>query len=110
MDPSKEKNIFIPGKQENVISNYAYYPVFIGTNSQNRDYLKKVLEINGIFARKYFFPITNEFSQIKVKYRGNTPVSLEQSEKVLTLPLYTDLSLEDVNHICDVILNTKWKK
>lgn len=106
----KEKSIFIPKKQKNVTSNYAYYPVFISTNSQNRDYLKKVLEINGIFARKYFFPITNEFSQIKGKYKGNTPVSLEQSEKVLTLPLYTDLSLEDVNHICDVILNTKWKK
>ena len=34
-----------------------------------------------------------------------TPVALEISKKVLTLPLYADLDLADVGRVCDIILN-----
>ena len=34
----------------------------------------------------------------------DTPVALHISQRVLTLPLYADLSLEDVDRICDIIL------
>ena len=104
---SETKGILIPNEQANVISNYAYYPIFIDDYLLNRDKVKQLLENNGVFARKYFFPITNEFSQIKGKYKGNTPIALSQSRRVLTLPLYTDLTLDDVNYVCDIILNEK---
>lgn len=37
-----------------------------------------------------------------------TPVALHISKRVLTLPLYADLALEDVDRICDIILNCKY--
>lgn len=33
-----------------------------------------------------------------------TPVAKFVSERILTLTLYADLSLKDVNRICDIIL------
>ena len=35
---------------------------------------------------------------------GNTPVAKKLSEEVLTLPMYGDLDLEDVDRICNIIL------
>ena len=62
------------------------------------------LKENNIFARKYFYPLVTDFDC----YRGYfdktaLPVAREISEKVLTLPLYADLELETVDHICDII-------
>ena len=70
----------------------------------SRDEIKDRLAEHDIGARKDFYPITNEFTQIKNKYKGETPVALDISKKVLTLPLYSDLSVADVNLICDEIL------
>ena len=36
-----------------------------------------------------------------------TPVALHVSKRVLTLPLYVDLAIEDVDRICDIILSRK---
>ena len=61
---------------------------------------------NGIGARKYFYPLTNTFECFKGKYDvSRTPVALDISKRILTLPLYADLSLDDVDRICRVILN-----
>ena len=57
----------------------------------------------GIGARKYFYPLTNSFDCYDYDV-NNTPVALDVSYKVLTLPLYADLTIEDVDRICDVIL------
>ena len=67
---------------------------------------EKLAEV-GIGARKYFFPLTNSFEC----YRNyptagveKTPIAQHMALRVLTLPLYAGLSLEAVDHICDVIL------
>ena len=63
---------------------------------------------NGICARKYFYPLTNTFECFHGKYSvSKTPVALHISKRILTLPLYADLELEDVDRICDIILNCK---
>ncbi len=60
---------------------------------------------NGIGARKYFYPLTNTFSCFHRQYDVNeTPVALHISKRVLTLPLYADLSMEDVDNICEIVL------
>lgn len=62
------------------------------------------LDENGIGARKYFYPLTNTFECFHGKYDPEkTPVALHVSKRVLTLPLYADLALEDVDRICEVI-------
>ena len=101
---SNDKGIKLLGPQDFVLSNYAYYPVVFDKFKKTRDDIKKTLADNNIGARKYFFPLTNEFLSTKNKYRGDTPVALSVSKKVLTLPLYSDLTIEDVDKICDLIL------
>lgn len=93
--------------QQDVVPNYAYYPIIIDEKKFgcSRNEVFRELEKNNIGARKYFYPLTNTFNCFHGKYDVNlTPVALRISKRVLTLPLYADLSLEDVNRICGIIL------
>ena len=98
--------------QPDVKPNYAYFPAIFEEKvfgASRAEVFDKLAE-NGIGARKYFYPLTNTFACFHKKYDVNeTPVALHISKRVLTLPLYADLALEDVNRICDVILSCKGK-
>lgn len=93
-------------KQEGVVSNYAYFPVvFSGRFSRDEIYGK--LADNGIYARKYFYPLTSEFEcyrNLKTADSSITPVAKCISDSILCLPLYADLAVEDVSTICKIIL------
>jgi dTDP-4-amino-4,6-dideoxygalactose transaminase len=94
-------------EQPDVKQNYAYFPVIFEPDvfGKSRDEIYESLKKEGIFTRKYFYPITNSFECYRDKYDPTeTPVALDISRKVLTLPLYADLKLEDVDRICDYIL------
>ncbi|MBE6903286.1 MAG: DegT/DnrJ/EryC1/StrS family aminotransferase [Ruminococcaceae bacterium] len=91
--------------QEGVKSNYSYFPVVFDGFKYTRDQVIEKLKKENIFARKYFFPCTNEFSAYKNMFEiKETPVAKYISERILTLPLYADLELSDVERICDIIL------
>lgn len=92
--------------QENVKHNHAYFPVVFDKKNfgKSRDEVADILSQNNIFARKYFYPVTNEFSCYKGKYKGETPVAKNVSENILCLPMYADLTIDDVDLICDIIL------
>lgn len=99
------KGIKLSPIQKDVKANYAYFPVFFDeVFSVNRDNVKKHLEENNVLTRKYFYPAINELDSYKNKYPQNTPIAAKLSRQVLTLPLYTDLTLEEVDYICDKIL------
>ena len=93
--------------QEGVESNYAYFPVvFDGYRYTRNEVFEKLAEV-GIGARKYFYPLTNSFECYRnypTAGTEKTPIAQHMALRVLTLPLYADLSLEDVDRICDVIL------
>lgn len=93
--------------QKDVKSNYAYFPVCIDKEvyGQDRNEVSDRLEANGIYARKYFYPLTSDFACYQGLFDVNrTPIARETSENILTLPIYPDLSSEDVDRICDIIL------
>ena len=92
--------------QPDVKSNYAYFPVifepeiFGATRNEVFDELAK----DNINARKYFYPLTNTFECFHGQFDvTKTPVALHLSKRVLTLPLYADLALSDVDRICNII-------
>ena len=63
------------------------------------------LKTENIYARKYFYPLTNSFECYKGRFDvGKTPVAKYIADRVLTLPLYADLALDNVDRICDIIL------
>ena len=85
--------------------NYAYFPVLFEGFRKTRDEVFTELAKHDIYARKYFYPLTSAFECYSGRFDpAATPIAKRASENVLTLPLYADLSLSDVNRICDILL------
>lgn len=104
---SGHKGIVLCKEQKGVKSNYAYFPVVFDGYKYNRDEVYDLLKEKDIIARKYFYPLTNSFECYKdLPTAGDdkTPVAKYIAERVLTLPLYADLELSDVDKICEIIL------
>lgn len=92
--------------QKEVTPNYAYFPIVIDEKrfGASRNEVFEALAREGIGARKYFYPLTNSFDCFHGKYDvGETPVALHVSKRILTLPLYADLSMADVEKICEIV-------
>lgn len=102
------KGLTLPVNQKGITTNYSYFPLLINESifGKNRNEIVELLAKSNIFARKYFYPLTSEFEV----YQGifeiqNTPVAKRISENILTLPLYADLDIKDVDIICGILLN-----
>ena len=96
--------------QPDVESNYAYFLVIFDERifGADRDQVYDALAEQDIHTRKYFYPLTNTYSAFHGKYNAlETPVALQISKRVLTLPMYADLALEDVDRICAIILSSR---
>lgn len=92
--------------QPGVKRNYAYYPVLFEGFGINRDEVCEVLKEHNIFARKYFYPLTSSFQCYRGRFNpAETPVAKHIAENVLTLPLYADMAIEDVDRISSIIKN-----
>lgn len=92
--------------QRGVTSNYAYFPVIFDGYRATRDEIFAKLQEENIIARKYFYPLTNSFEcyrDLPTAGAEKTPVAAHIADRVLTLPLYADLSLESVDKICGII-------
>ena len=90
-----------------VKQNYAYYPVLVDKSEfgMDRDELCAKLSEQGIFARKYFYPLVSENEAFAADMTENTPKAKAFSRNVLCLPMYAHLATEDVDKICDIISN-----
>lgn len=96
--------------QKDVKQNYAYFPVVFDEKAfgVSRNEVFQHLAEHGIGARKYFYPLTNSFECFNKAFDVmQTPVALHIAKRVLTLPLYADLQVEDVDRICDLIVSMK---
>lgn len=96
----------LPIVQLNVRSNYSYFPIRIdkGFFGLSRDELFEILSANGIYARKYFYPLTSEYLCYRQLFNANlTPIALNVSHEIMTLPLYSDLDSSAVERICEII-------
>ena len=105
---SNVPGVYLTPEQEGVVSNYAYFPVVFDGYRYTRDEIFEKLKAEGIIARKYFYPLTNGFacySDTPTGGEDKTPVAKHIAYRVLTLPLFADLTEEDVDRICDLILN-----
>lgn len=83
---------------------YQMYTIQLESHSE-RDYLQKHLMENRIMTKVYFNPIhLMTFYKEKFKYNeGDLPKTEEISEKVLTLPMYPGLKVEELDYIINSI-------
>ena len=102
--------LYLNCEQEEVTYNYGYFPIRVDYSEfgASREEVYDVLMQNGIRARRYFYPLTSTFECFHKKFDVlDTPVALHVSKQILTLPVYSELSLEDVDRIVDLILSLK---
>ncbi|RDW21445.1 aminotransferase [Oceanobacillus arenosus] len=98
------KGIKLSEPQDGINSNYAYFPVVFDDYKYNRDVVLEKLSNENIYARKYFYPLTSEFICYQDSFKiQETPIASYIADRVLTLPLFSDLSLEEVERICEII-------
>ena len=100
------KGIQLMTVQPDVTPNYAYYALLFEPSEfgETRDDVYERLKTNDIFARKYFYPAINEMDCYKNSNNEETPIAAQISRNVLTLPMYAELTIEEVDRICDLIL------
>lgn len=86
----------------NFTYNYAYYPV-VFSSEEKLLHIKKALEEKQIMARRYFYPSLNTLPFIE--HTDSCPVSEHISRCVLSLPLSTYTTQEDIAQIAEIILS-----
>lgn len=91
---------------ENVKHNYAYLPLVVDPQEfgADRDEIFARLADQGINARKYFYPLVTDLACYREDHSSSdTPIANRVAQQVLTLPMYSELSLDDVDRICAVV-------
>ena len=85
--------------QENVAPNYSYFPIFVEPDyGMSRDALYQKLRDQGIYARRYFYPLISEFSAYRglpSSKRDNLPHAFQMAEQVLCLPIFPALKEDE---------------
>ena len=90
---------------KDTVWNYAYFPVIFDGFRLDRNQVQKVLEEEHVYSRKYFYPLTTRAACYIDRFGDvNTPIAEHVAETVLTLPIYSEMTVEDVDFICDKIL------
>nr|WP_194709941.1 DegT/DnrJ/EryC1/StrS family aminotransferase [Pseudoalteromonas sp. S16_S37] len=80
--------------------NGAYMPTLL-KNQDELLYLKQKLEDNGIQTRRYFYPCLSDLDTYAKSVA--MPNARSISSRILCLPMYYDLSFEDVGIICNIV-------
>lgn len=93
-----EKVAFLKTNKD-VDRNYAYYPIVFASEKiclNAQSFLKE----KNIMTRRYFFPSLNTLPYIKYQ---SCPISEDICSRVLCIPLYSDLSIEDASYIIETL-------
>ncbi len=104
---SEIKHLEMPLASSNDNLNFSYFPILVNHRfALSRDQLYERLKGQGIYVRRYFYPLISNFST----YRGlpsatpeNLKVATDIANKVLCLPIYPDLSHQEQTRIVDII-------
>jgi dTDP-4-amino-4,6-dideoxygalactose transaminase len=99
--------ISIPSMPAEFHGNYSYFPILIDKDFRlSRDDLYETLKAEGIYARRYFYPLVSDMPM----YRGlasaaesNLPVARRIAGQILCLPIHAELSVADQARVVDVI-------
>jgi dTDP-4-amino-4,6-dideoxygalactose transaminase len=104
IDNLKTLNAGRPKWHKDSNPNYAYYPLVF----ESEELLLKIkshLDTYEIFTRRYFYPsLANSLPYLEPKDFKTTDAV---SKRILCLPLYYDLTLEEVDLICRLILRVQ---
>lgn len=91
-------------EREGVKYNYGYFPVFVDSEEygETRDELYERLRSEGVWGRRYFYPLISTFST----YRGlesakkeHLPVATKMADEVICLPIHHEMTEVEVERV-----------
>lgn len=101
------RGITIPPILPDTTHNYSYFPLLVNKDYPlSRDELHWKFRDQGIFARRYFYPLISEFSMYRGLPSANPallPVASHISRQILCLPIYPGLGEDKQAEIIAVI-------
>jgi dTDP-4-amino-4,6-dideoxygalactose transaminase len=89
---------------KNGIKNYSYYPIVLESVSMTEKIIE-ILNDHLIYPRRYFYPTLNKLEYLDDQF--SCPESEDISSRVLCLPLYHSLSIEEVDYISRLVLRAQ---
>ena len=85
----------MPGPLEGTEFNFGYFPVALPKGKRHQ--VLEQLALIGVHPRRYFFPSLNTLPYVA---KTECPVSEDKADRMVCLPLYTELSPEDIERVC----------
>ena len=85
-------------------ANKAYVPVLFRDFETRERVYAELKEKCNVFSRRYFYPLLTDFAPYQYA-KGTCPVAEDVARRVLTLPTYCGLSLDDVKAIAEDVLD-----
>lgn len=89
------------------VANYSYFPILVEAKYPlSREGLFHKLKEQGINARRYFYPLISDFPMYRglaSAHAGNLPVAKNAAEKIICLPIYPELDVENQERIMSII-------
>ena len=93
-------NVISPLKiRKNTFWNNSYYPVIFESEDQMLE-VQKALNSQSIFPRRYFYPSLSSLNYVSEQ---STPISDDTAKRILCLPLYPTLNLDELGLITNII-------
>ncbi len=85
--------------------NYGYFPIIVEDEySLSRNELANKFSANGIYARKYFYPLTSDQACFEHMFDNATlDIARDMSQRVLVLPVSDSLTIEQAQRIVNII-------
>ena len=100
------KLIKFPSKINNHVDNFSYYAIELSSKIENKkNQILNLMEKNGIFCKSYFDPIITDqnvfkkLSDVKFNYKQSSDLS----KKIICLPIYPEMTKDDVIRICNLL-------
>ena len=102
----------MPTVDKNIKLNYQYYVIRIDEKifGRSRDYVYDEFKNYNVYTRKYFHPLCSDFTcyrQLNSARVENLPIANKIGEQVLSMPMYGDLTADDVRKICAILKSMK---
>ena len=105
----------MPTCADDVKLNYQYYVIRIDEKifGRSRDFVHDAFKNFNVYTRKYFHPLCSEYTcyrQLSSSGPANLPVANIIGQQVLSLPMYGDLTEDDVRKICAILKSMRNEK
>lgn len=89
--------------------NYGYFPIFVDAEQygMTRDELYFKMKEQGIWGRRYFYPLISDFAPYKdlpSSTTENLPVATKMANQVICLPIHHALTTDDIQRVIHSII------